>query len=992
MYEKEFRRIMDASEKNALTVFVGAGVSRLSGAPSWQKLIEDFRDELEQSGNISADDYLRIPQIYYYSINEDKKQYYSFIRSRLACDTLKPNSVHRMLFDLRPCSFITTNFDDLLEKASIQCCLSYKTVACDKEVPEIYGDKYILKIHGDLEHENIVLKEEDYLNYSENFKLIETLLKSIFSTNTVLMVGYGLNDYNIKLVLNWAKTLLKDHFNKPIFIYTDEKRLSNEELTYHESRGLSVIEYYRCDSLAKPCKNFADRYNTVLQAIKNSPMDVTEGKKDVELFDLLYSRLAPLDRLWALKAADIYSRLSDFVWVESSGIIRQKPDKVDIFKYFLKLNAMDTAERNTLPSETLKKYTAIVSVLSKGQVTFFRSYNKMDQMENIKLRDIQLSFADKLCLTFNYQGMLETVKRTYTSSSENYKKAFYLAKLRKFDEAYQLLKTVASEAYAAGDLLLYYLAQTNAYCVFKNMESVSSGIVYHGYYTLEERDTIDMSADRIERLFESLPQEFRRTYRCLKDLGSANTLYKISYDSNKDAKKLQESIETNSIEMGITSTDKMIAGFNGNLHFLLGNGLYLDEYEEFQNTVRGIMEQLVYKYAMQGQKCSFTPKLAEILSNSGKVHFDYVDFYCFVEYYDAKKLIRIFNKYDIKELQFENPDEVYESIRNIVDYYDRVLSRSRNAIEKYPYEARLKTCLAMLRYVSLPQDLVDSLCKFILKYEFKNIYMDDKILFLDRQILGRGMSSNCTSLAIENTLIKYMNEHIRSVEGEGEFHIFSSNSRITYSNLVHYIKPRPSQVRLAKCLNRMLEIDIEKFPFDIYNNCFQYLSDNMKKKLIIEIKKSLRRHFNINYFGLLVAVKIKIGKDIFDALQAHLDAELEIKSPPGVIFKWPARDKYADLIDVGCWYRMGLLPNGILKKYIGRCDLFDFLYEYNNYDFSKFNVQWLLELSDRVVEKICKDCTVMEKLRTLVVVAIRDKCLNAEQEKALEKVLTSYLC
>ena len=59
----------------------------------------------------------------------------------------------------------------------------------------------------------------------------------------MVFIGYGLNDYNIKLILNWAKTLLKDHFNKPIFIYTGDDSLSAEELLYQKSRGLCVIEY-----------------------------------------------------------------------------------------------------------------------------------------------------------------------------------------------------------------------------------------------------------------------------------------------------------------------------------------------------------------------------------------------------------------------------------------------------------------------------------------------------------------------------------------------------------------------------------------------------------------------------------------------------------------------------------------------------------------------------------------------------------------------------
>ena len=46
MYEEELGRILEASEKNALTFFVGAGVSALSGAPDWKELINAFCGEI----------------------------------------------------------------------------------------------------------------------------------------------------------------------------------------------------------------------------------------------------------------------------------------------------------------------------------------------------------------------------------------------------------------------------------------------------------------------------------------------------------------------------------------------------------------------------------------------------------------------------------------------------------------------------------------------------------------------------------------------------------------------------------------------------------------------------------------------------------------------------------------------------------------------------------------------------------------------------------
>ena len=43
MYEKELQRILTASQNNALTFFVGAGVSALSGAPTWRIMYNKLR-------------------------------------------------------------------------------------------------------------------------------------------------------------------------------------------------------------------------------------------------------------------------------------------------------------------------------------------------------------------------------------------------------------------------------------------------------------------------------------------------------------------------------------------------------------------------------------------------------------------------------------------------------------------------------------------------------------------------------------------------------------------------------------------------------------------------------------------------------------------------------------------------------------------------------------------------------------------------------------
>ena len=145
-------------------------------------MIHAISDRLGQArkDEYSSDEYLQIPQMFYYSLGENKEEYYTFVKAQLHSSTMSPNVIHREMLNLNPVSFITTNYDTLLEDAAVQYCQSFKVVSRDEDVPTIFGDRFILKLHGDFKHNNFVLKEEDYLNYSDNFKLIETLVKSIF--------------------------------------------------------------------------------------------------------------------------------------------------------------------------------------------------------------------------------------------------------------------------------------------------------------------------------------------------------------------------------------------------------------------------------------------------------------------------------------------------------------------------------------------------------------------------------------------------------------------------------------------------------------------------------------------------------------------------------------------------------------------------------------------------------------------------------------------
>ena len=992
MYEEEFQRIIKASQNHSLSFFVGAGVSSLSGAPSWKKLIQQICIQIKQPSKdeYSSDENLRIPQIFYHSINEDKEQYYKFIEDNLIHEELCPNEVHKALLSFNPVSFITTNFDDLLETAAIQYCQSFISVACDSEVAKINGDKYILKLHGDLKHKNIVFKEEDYLNYSENFKLIETLLKSIFSTNTVVFIGYGLNDYNIKLVLNWAKSLLKDHFNKPIFIYTDSSPLCEAELLYHKSRGLCVID---CTQISKVSEEYLPRYMAVLEAIKKSTDLSLDGKTELEAFEILYRILEPLDKLQALRKGKKKKKLRDYIIIEENGQILANMDKRShmLIQYFYKISSMPPAEYEALDEDIQIKYQTILSVLKKAQIYYIDLGNKTISFTQ------KGRFADPNCCHFDYSEMRKiSDKVNEGTNKERYRKAFYLSRLKKYDDSYFLFAQIAREAFKSGDYLLYYLCEINCINLRKIIESSNR---FYKYYCIEDVDREAPTIEKIEKIFEGLPIEFQNQYSNLKDLYSVNLLYKYSYMAFVDGMKMQRAIESDTVELGMTSSHKVIYRINEYMHFLLGNGIIVDVFVEYRNTVKYLMSLLVYKYSEQQKKSIHQQVFPRELQ--GNVYFDDFDFYCFIEYFIDKEIESLFSKNQLDSIFFVEEKTIEKVIYNILYNYEYLVSQNVPSIEISSFERQIKTLLMLLRYMDISQEIVDYICSFIFKYEFKDIFIDDKILFLDRQIAKRNMRSEVTSRLIEEKLVQYLDMHIKELESGHQFSLMSRNSTINYYNLANYIYPQNAKNTshaISLRVSRIIEKELKDLIPSVVNYYWIYLSKYMKRKICQQIKQKLKNGFDFDLFKLLIIFHAKIDIELIRALKSYLhilvrDAENANNESYGIKKGQSySLNPYEDLELVGYWCLLKILPKTDFLEFIGESDVFDFYILYDAFDFEKFNISWLLNLQRHALEVISRNKRVKEKIRKSIVNVLNDEKILKTDETKIMKILTTYFC
>lgn len=986
MYEKELQRILNASQNNALTFFVGAGVSALSGAPTWKALIHAISDKLGRTrkDEYSSDENLQIPQMFYYSLGENKEEYYRFVKEQLYSASLLPNTIHREMLNLNPVSFITTNYDTLLEDAAVQYCQSFKVVSQDEDVPTIFGDRFILKLHGDFKHNNFVLKEEDYLNYSENFKLIETLVKSIFSTNTVVFIGYSLNDYNIKLILNWTKTLLKGSFREPIFLYVGSSALTDTELIYQQSKGLTVVEW---NKLITSTDDYLDRYNAIFAALKNQSKLSLEGKSEDEAFEILYNLLQPLDRLNALRIEDVSKRLYPYIRIRDDGVIGLSQRDDLLLKRFFAINLMPDSQQNNLTKDVLGKYHCILNVFRKARI--------LEVEDGHKYRRFvagEVPFADKNCILFDYSAMHAFSEKTYKSLDKNYKKAFYLSRLRRYDEAFFHFSEIAKQAFKDSDYLLYYFAESNCISLRKVIKNVNT---WYRCYDLDAVEALSPNDSEAENLFRRLPVEFRNIYDNLRDIHSANMLYKYSYEAFTDGQKLQKAIESGSTEFGMTSSGKAICRVNDYLHFLLGNGIIADVFSEYRSAVKNLMSLLVYKYSAQGKKVLHEQPFPFIDGND--VYFDEIDFHCFIEYFDAKEIIALLSKYHIETIEFQNMASIENAVNNLLDYYSYAVKSSKNNIDVIGLQTQIKNCLALLRYVSISQGLVDKICGFILTQEFREILINDKVLFLDRQLVHRKMYSKTTSKIVENTLISYLDKHIAALKKGERFELFSASTGINYCNLVHYISAPEEKYysrRLSMRISQIINNNLSQMYYQITQHYCGYVSKNQQKKLITWANKLIQMNFSFDLFKMLVQCDARISKAAKTQLKVYLKQRIDAaknKNNNGVVV-YPTKQPYEELDQVGYWCLLNVLKAKDFQEFLGNSEAFDFYCEYAKFDFSRFDVSWLLNLYPHTLEQIAKNAKVKERVRVAIATTLDGEAIAPSDSQRLQSILVKHFC
>ena len=670
----------------------------------------------------------------------------------------------------------------------------------------------------------------------------------------------------------------------------------------------------------------------------------------------------------AVRPNDITKQLSPHIVVEDNGRIISLHTDFNILEYFYEIMNMSEEERADLSKDVLDKYYEILSAFNKALVFTAKSHS---------------AWEDQLCVTFSYNEMLQYTRKNHNALESKFIKAFYLAKLAKYKESHDLYLQVEQEAFKSQNYLLFYLSQINRNSLYHTLSSVNRNILYHN-------DSMMKDVEEIEIDFSKLPIEFQNHFKVFENLHSISSLlYTNFYNTFIEAKKLEGRIDASS--SGTSVSDNLISNLHHTLHFIIDNHLYLDDFSEFKESIKHLLELLLKLYSQQNRRT----KINSLQSVFGKerIVFSEIEFYCLVNCFSSDDLKKVIHNCEIDVLSFINNDCIQDAILNLIRYYEKLCKLNASLIEKSNIELKIKTCLVLLMHIDVSSPLVTDVCKFLLNHEFREITIDVKVSFLYTMLRNRNYLSPETSRIVERAFFCYLDKHISCLENGSEFHCYSKSS-INYPYLIHCAYTKPKTIyKLTKRVNLIISNNYHIMMESVLNHYFEYLSKKQQREVRECALNYLQSNFDFNIFANVLDNNTAKNKKLIYQLFSYLSAKyLSNNQKKTNCFQLINENPYEELDNVGYWCFIGLLPYGQFAPFIGISDNFDFYYLYDRFDFNRFDMKFLIGKQEHVLIKIAEDSEVKEKVRKCIADVLRKHEMHYKDEAEIQRILVNYFC
>ena len=255
-----------ASEAN-LVIFVGAGVSKLVGCPSWDEFANASLQQLAKQGLITFGEvqqlsHLPAKQRLSISLEVSKSNSIQLDYETLLHPKSSVNSRVYEYLNSIGCIYVTTNYDRFLDS------IPSKTMTGEPGIEEDAVDNIerdlvcfpqqlnwsllrkpgtVIHLHGSTRQpKSMIMTTSQYLKHYDN-KNVQDFLKELFDRCIVLFVGYGLEEWEVlEHILRKGKNEVRNQRKRFMLqgFYSHQEKTFSHLLNYYEkSFDVHLIDY-----------------------------------------------------------------------------------------------------------------------------------------------------------------------------------------------------------------------------------------------------------------------------------------------------------------------------------------------------------------------------------------------------------------------------------------------------------------------------------------------------------------------------------------------------------------------------------------------------------------------------------------------------------------------------------------------------------------------------------------------------------------------------